>query len=87
MTITDVFNQSVFGDVRGIIVAAAKEAGIRLDNATIEKITAATQEALRNELAQLEYQHAFGESVQQMVAKETRRFMLRCGIHPNSQVL
>ena len=86
MTLSEAIGQ-VFGDVRSIVVDAAKEAGVQLDESTIDQLTTATQQALRNELETFESEQAFNASVQQMIAKETRRFMLRVGMKPNNQVL
>ena len=82
MSITDIINQ-VFGDVRGIVMQAAKEAGVRLGESTTNQIVTAMEEALANETRQLEFHAAFQSTLQEQVQREVQRFMRRIGARPN----
>ena len=84
MTISEAVN-NVFGDARGIVTQAATEAGVQLDESTTEQIVTALEQALAKECSECEFQQAFRESIQEMVAKETQRFMRRIGARPNGQ--
>ena len=82
MSIRDTVNK-VFGDPRRIIVEAAREAGVRLDEGTLQQIVTATKEALANELSQLQFHAALQSSLREQVSREVQRFMRQIGARPN----
>jgi hypothetical protein len=87
MSITDIIN-TVFGDVRGIITQAVTDAGVRLDEGTLQQIVTATEAALANEVKQLQFHAALQSSLREQVSREVQRFLRQIGAHPNgAQVL